>query len=91
MVIILYEVYADDRSFFFKNKKSVIEAFKIFDQFFFFSGLKASKEKCEVADIGVKKGVRWHSVEWKNLISKKHGENSRSSLLLQQKTWKEFQ
>ena len=48
---------------FFENKKSVIDAFKIFDQFSFFSGLKTNKEKCEVAVTGVKKEVRWHSVE----------------------------
>ena len=34
----------------------------------FFSGLKPNKEKCEVAGIGVKKGVK---VEWKILILKK--------------------
>ena len=53
----LYTTYADDSSFFFKNKKSVIEAFKILDQFSFFSGLTPHKEECEVADIGVKKRV----------------------------------
>ena len=57
----------------------------------FFSGLKTNKEKCEVAVISVKKGVRWHSVEWKILIFKKHSENSRSSLFLKRKTRKEFQ
>ena len=35
-----YTAYADDSSFSFKNKKSVIEAFKILDEFFFFSELK---------------------------------------------------
>ena len=48
---------ADDSSFFFKNKKSVIEAFKILDEFSFFSGLKSNKGKCELAGIGVKEGV----------------------------------
>ena len=52
----LYRAYADDSSFFFKNKKSVIEAFKILDEFSFFSGLKLNKEKCEVSGIGVQKG-----------------------------------
>ena len=32
----LYTAYADDSSFIFKNKNSVIEAFKIFDEFSFF-------------------------------------------------------
>ena len=40
----LYTAYADDSSFFFKNKKSVIEVFKILDEFSFFSGLKPNKE-----------------------------------------------
>ena len=51
---LLYTAYADDSSFFFKNKKSVIEAFKILDELSFFTGLKPNKEKCEVAGIGVK-------------------------------------
>ena len=67
----LYTAYADDSSFFFKNKKSVIEAFKIIDEFSFFSGLKPNKKKCEVAGTGVKKGVKWRSEEWKILIYKK--------------------
>ena len=37
----LYTAYPDDRAFFFKNKKSVIEAFKILDEFFFFLWAKA--------------------------------------------------
>ena len=50
----LYTAYADDRSFFFKNKKFVVEAFKFLDKFSFFSGLKPNKEKCELSRIGVK-------------------------------------
>ena len=53
----LYASYLDDIIFFLKNKKSVIEAFKILDEFSFFSGLKPNKEKCEVAGIGAKKGA----------------------------------
>ena len=34
----LYAPYADYSSFFFKNKKPVIEAFRIFEEFSFFSG-----------------------------------------------------
>ena len=60
----LYTAYADDSSFVFKNKKFVIEAFKILDEFSFFSGPKPNKEKFEVAGMGVKKDVKvWHSVE----------------------------
>ena len=54
----LYTAYADDSSLFFKNKKSVIEAFKIIDEFSLFSGLRPNKKKCEVASIGVKKRVK---------------------------------
>ena len=53
----LYTAYADDSSFF-KSKECVIEVFKILDEFSFFSGLKSNKQKCEVADIGVKKGIK---------------------------------
>ena len=67
----LYTVYADESSFFFKNKKSVIEAFKILDEFSFFSELKPNKEKCEVAGIGVKKGVKVALCGMKNINLKK--------------------
>ena len=41
----------------FFKRKSVTEAFKILDEFSF-SGLKPNKENCEVAGIGVKKGIK---------------------------------
>ena len=69
-----------------KNKKCVIEAFKILDEFSFFSGLKPNKEKCEVAGIGLNKGVKVALCGMKNIDLKKHSENSRSLLFLQQKT-----
>ena len=62
-IIFLYTAYADDSSFFFKNKKSVIEAFKTLYEFSLFSGPKPNKEKCEVGSIGVKNRSWWHSVE----------------------------
>ena len=80
----LYTAYADDSSFFFKNKKSVIEAFKILDDFSFFSGLKPNKEKCELVGIGVKKGVKVALCGMNNIDLKK-SENYSSSLFLQQK------
>ena len=67
----LYASYLDDIIFFLKNKKSVIEAFKILDEFSFFSGLKPNKEKCEVAGIGAKKGVEVTLQSMKNLDLKK--------------------
>ena len=54
----LYAAYEDDSSFFFKNKKSATDALKTLEEFSFYSGLKQNKEKCEVAGIGVKKGVK---------------------------------
>ena len=69
-----------------KNKKCVIEAFKILDEFSFFYGLKPNKEKCEVAGTGLNKGVKVELCEMKNIDLKKHSENSRSLLFLQQKT-----
>ena len=41
-------------SFFFKNKKSVIETFKFIGEFSCFSGVEPNKEKCEVVQTGVK-------------------------------------
>ena len=67
----LYTAYADDSSFFFKNKKSVIEAFRILDKFSFFSGLMPKKERCEVAGSGVKKGVKVALCGMKNIDLKK--------------------
>ena len=83
----LCTTYTQD-SFFFKNKKSVIEAIKILDEFSFFSGLKPNKEKCEDAGIGVKKGVQVALCGMKNIDLRKKSESSRSSISLQQITWK---
>ena len=54
----LYTAYADDTTFFLKDTKSVIELMNIFDTFSKFSGLKPNKSKCEIAGIGVLKGVQ---------------------------------
>ena len=76
----LCAAYTYDSSFFFQNKKSVIEVFKILDKFSLFSGRKPNKEKCDVAGIDVKKGLQVALCGMKNF------ECSRSSLFLQQKT-----
>ena len=67
----LYTTYTDNSSFFFKNKKSVIENFKILDEFSLFSGLKPNKKKCEVASVGVKKEVKVALCGMKNINLKK--------------------
>ena len=54
----LYSTYADDTSFFLRNEKSANEAIKTLDKFSHFSGLKINNAKCEIAGIGVKKGVK---------------------------------
>ena len=68
----LYTTYIDNSSFFFKNKKSVIQAFKILDEFSLFSGLKPNKKKCEVASNGVKKEVKVALYGMKNINRKKN-------------------
>ena len=50
--------YADDTTFFLKNTESVINLLEIFKHFSQFSGLKPNKSKCEIAGIGVLKGVK---------------------------------
>ena len=54
----LYSAYADVTTFFLRNEKSVTEVIKTFDKFSLFSGLKINNAKCEIAGIGVKKGVK---------------------------------
>ena len=54
----IYIAYADDTTFFLKNTESVIDLLEIFKHFSQFSGLKPNKSKCEVASIGVLKGVK---------------------------------
>ena len=53
----LYTAYADDTTFFLKDKESVKKVMNIFDTFSIYSGLKPNKSKCEIAGIGVRKGV----------------------------------
>ena len=53
----LYIVYADDTTFFLKNRKSIIELMSELNTFSNFSGLKPNKAKCEIAGISVLNGV----------------------------------
>ena len=53
---VLYPAYANDTTFFVKKQTSVIEILKLFDKFSNISGLKPNT-KCEIAGIGVLKGV----------------------------------
>ena len=51
----LYSAYADDTTFFLRNKKSATEVIRTFDKFSLFSGLKINNAKCEIASINAKK------------------------------------
>ena len=53
----LYTSYADDTTFFLKDKESVKKVINIFNTFSIYSGLKPNKSKCKTAGIGVLKGV----------------------------------
>ena len=53
----LYKAYADDTTFFLKDKESVKKVMNVFGTFSIYSGLKPNKSKCEIAGIGVLKGV----------------------------------
>ena len=54
----IFTAYADDTTFFLKNTESVINLLEIFKHFSQFSSLKPNKSKCEIAGIGVLKGVK---------------------------------
>ena len=53
----MYSAYADDSTFFLKNVESIRELIKVFSVFSSFSGLKPNLSKCEIAGIGLLKGV----------------------------------
>ena len=62
----IFTAYADDTAFFLKNTESVKNLLEIFKHFSQFSGLKPNKSKCEIAGIGLLKGVKsgtfWHEM-----------------------------
>ena len=53
----LYPAYADDKTFFLKDVNSIKEMVNSFHIFSRFSGLRPNLSKCEIAGIGVLKGV----------------------------------
>ena len=53
----LYTTYADDITFFLKDRKSIIELMSELNTQDF-PGLRTNKTKCEIADIGVLNGVQ---------------------------------
>ena len=54
----LYSAYADDTTFFLKDLSSIRELLKVINSYSTYSGLKPNISKCEVAGIGVLKGVK---------------------------------
>ena len=54
----LYTAFADDTTFFLKDRISIIELTNELNIFPNFSGLKPNKTKCEIAGIGVLNGVQ---------------------------------
>ena len=53
----MYTAYTDDNIFFLKDKEFVKMVMSVFDTFSIYSDLKPNKSKCEIAGIGVLKGV----------------------------------
>ena len=60
--VFLYTAYADNHTFFLRDILSVKELFYSFNQFYYFSGLKANTEKCEIAGVGSRKGSLWFKI-----------------------------
>ena len=54
----LYTAYADDSTFFLKDKNSIKELLKTINYFSTLTGLKPNLSKCEVAGMGALKGVK---------------------------------
>ena len=54
----LYTAYADDTTFFLKDRNSIIELMNELNIFSNISGLKPNKTKCEIAGISVLNGVQ---------------------------------
>ena len=53
----LYTAYADDTTFFLKDKEFVKKVMNVFDTCSIYSDLKPNKSKCEIAGISISKGV----------------------------------
>ena len=55
----LYSAYSDDATFILKDEASVKALFKTIKVFSEFSDLRPNFDKCEIAGIGILKGVNW--------------------------------
>ena len=54
----LYTAYADDTTFFLKDRNCIIESMNELNTFSFFLGLEPNKTKCQIAGNGVLNGVQ---------------------------------
>ena len=54
----LYSAYADNTTFFLRDKRPIKELINTFATFSKYSGLKPNHEKCEIAGIGVLKRLK---------------------------------
>ena len=65
----LYTTYADDTTFFLKDRTFIIELINELNTFSNSSGLKPNKKKCEIAGINVLNGVQAAlcGMKWVNL------------------------
>ena len=59
----LYSAYADDTTFFLRNKKSATEVIKMFDKFSLFLALESIMQSVKLLALVSKRGLRWHFVE----------------------------
>ena len=63
----LYTAYADDATFFLKDETSVKALIDTMDLFSEYSDLKRNSDKCEIAGIGILKGVQWALCKLKSI------------------------
>ena len=54
----LYTAYADDTTFFLKDRNCIIESMNELNTFSFFLGLEPNNTKCQIAGNGVLNGVQ---------------------------------
>ena len=68
----LYLVYADCSTFFLNDKESVKEVINYFDAFSIQFGLKPNKSKCNIAWIGILRGVSMEHCKMKCIDLRKN-------------------
>ena len=83
----LYTAYADDSTFFLKDKNSIKELLDTINYFSSFTNLKPNLSKCEMAGIDALKGIKVAICGIKCIdLTKRNYEDFRSFLYLLQKS-----